>query len=110
MKKAGVLSYPLSAQRRLRSDWVDAQADLSLHWAHSHFVGFVMSWLIYSNTVITDTTGLHKTSNCSENEHNGVSIFIYSHSVCKKYIYVKKFIKIRQKRKKIIDVLNLLRT
>ena len=36
MKKAGVLSYPLSAQRRLWSDWSDAQADLSLRWAHSH--------------------------------------------------------------------------
>ena len=24
----------------------DAQADLSLRWAHTHFVGFVMSWLI----------------------------------------------------------------
>ena len=46
MKKAWVLSYPLSAQRRLWSDWVDAQADLSLRWAHTHFVGFVMSWLI----------------------------------------------------------------
>ena len=40
MKKAWVLSYPLRAQRRLRSDWVDApdwvdaQADLSLRWAH----------------------------------------------------------------------------
>ena len=22
------------------SDWVDTQADLSLRWAHSHFVGF----------------------------------------------------------------------
>ena len=42
MKKAWVLSYPLSAQRRPWSDWVDAQADLSLGWAHSHFVGFVM--------------------------------------------------------------------
>ena len=42
MKKAWVLSYPLSAQRRLWSDWADAQADLSLHWAHTHFVGFVM--------------------------------------------------------------------
>ena len=42
MKKAWVLSYPLSAQRKLWSDWVDAQADLSLRWAHSHFVGFVM--------------------------------------------------------------------
>ena len=42
MKKAWVLSYPLSAQRRLWSDWADAQADLSLRWAHTHFVGFVM--------------------------------------------------------------------
>ena len=39
MKKPWVLSYPLSAQRRLWSDWVDAQADLSLLWVHSHFVG-----------------------------------------------------------------------
>ena len=37
MKKAWVLSYPLSAQRRLWSDWADAQADLSLRWAHSHY-------------------------------------------------------------------------
>ena len=29
-KKGWILSYPLSAQRRLRSDWADAQADLSL--------------------------------------------------------------------------------
>ena len=34
MKKAQVLSYSFSAQRRLWSDWVDAQADLSLRWAH----------------------------------------------------------------------------
>ena len=34
MKKAWVLSYPLSAQRRLWADWADAQADLSLRWAH----------------------------------------------------------------------------
>ena len=47
MKKAWVLSYPLSALRRLWSDWVDAQADLSLRRAHSHFVGSVMRWLIY---------------------------------------------------------------
>ena len=25
---------------------LDAQADLSLRWAHSHFVGFVMRWLL----------------------------------------------------------------
>ena len=29
------------------SDWADAQADLSLRWAHSHFVGFVMSQLTW---------------------------------------------------------------
>ena len=46
MKKHCVLSYPLKAQRRLWSDWADAQADLSLRWAHSHFVGFVMRRLI----------------------------------------------------------------
>ena len=46
MKKAWVLSYPLSAQRRLWSDWADAQADLSLHWVHTHFVGFVIRRLI----------------------------------------------------------------
>ena len=46
MKKAWVLSYPFSAQQRLWLDWVDVQADLSLRWAHSHFVGFVMRRLI----------------------------------------------------------------
>ena len=46
IKKDWVLSYPLSAQRRLWSDWRDAQADLSLRLAHSHFVGFVMGQLI----------------------------------------------------------------
>ena len=45
IKKACVLSYPLSAQQRLWSDWADAQADLSLPWAHSHFVGFLMRQL-----------------------------------------------------------------
>ena len=34
MKKAWVLSYPLSAQQRLSSDWADDQADLSLCWMH----------------------------------------------------------------------------
>ena len=46
MKKAWVLSYPLIAQRRLWSDWANAKADLSLRWAHTHFIGFVMSRLI----------------------------------------------------------------
>ena len=39
-KKAMILSYPLSVQRRLWSDWADAQADLSLRWAHMPFRGF----------------------------------------------------------------------
>ena len=47
MKKPWVLSYLLSAQWRLRSVCADAQADLSLFSAHSHFVGFVMSQLKY---------------------------------------------------------------
>ena len=45
MKKAWVLSYPLSAQRR--SDWKDAQADLSLSWAPTRFVCFVVMRLKY---------------------------------------------------------------
>ena len=40
MKKAWVLSYPLSAQQSLWSDWADAQADLSLRWAHMPFCWF----------------------------------------------------------------------
>ena len=47
MKKHWTFSYLLSAQQRLWSDWADAQADLSLRWVHSHFVGIVMRWLIY---------------------------------------------------------------
>ena len=45
LKQNCILSYPLSAHRRLWSDWVDAQADLNLHWAQKSFVGFVMRWL-----------------------------------------------------------------
>ena len=33
------------------SDWVNAQADLSLHWAHTPFVGIVMSWLKWLSTL-----------------------------------------------------------
>ena len=45
MKKLWVLSYPLSAQWRLWSDWVDAQADLVFAGRTCHFVGFVVLWL-----------------------------------------------------------------
>ena len=50
MKKPWFLSYPLSAQRRLWSDWADLWsdwADLSLRWAQCLFVGFIMLWLKY---------------------------------------------------------------
>ena len=47
-KNHWVLSYPLSAQRRVWSDWADAQTDPSLRWAHSHIVGFLMRRLIYA--------------------------------------------------------------
>ena len=40
MKKHGVLGYPSVAQRRLWSDWADAQADLSLCWVHKWFCWF----------------------------------------------------------------------
>ena len=38
------------------SDWADAQADLSLRWAHTHFVGFVMSQLRWCMTKPTKLT------------------------------------------------------
>ena len=56
IKKAGVLSYPLSAQRRLWSDWADAQADSKTlirlggcpGWSESslgaHVILLVLSW------------------------------------------------------------------
>ena len=41
-RKLGSFSYPLSAQWRLIRL---GQSDLNLRWAHTHFVGFVMSRL-----------------------------------------------------------------
>ena len=45
-------SYPLSAQRRLLSDWMDAQADLSLRWVHRSFCLFchVLAQMVFMNT------------------------------------------------------------
>ena len=60
MKKAWALSYPVSAQRRLWPDWADAQADLSLRWAHMSFCWFCheaahiqvahVIWFLYSSS------------------------------------------------------------
>ena len=84
MKKAWVLSYPLSTKRKLWSDWADAQADPSLRWAHSHhFVGFVMWRLIQneSSFYITVNNTYPKSRNINHNEMFGVpfnSILIMS--------------------------------
>ena len=40
------------AHSELWSDWADAQADESLRWAHTHFVGFDMSWLMRCSCVL----------------------------------------------------------
>ena len=42
MKKAWVLRYPLSAMQILRSDWAKAQAVLSLRFAYTLFVYYVL--------------------------------------------------------------------
>ena len=57
----------MCAQGRLWSDWADAQADLSLCWAHSHFVGFV------TRRVLSFLTPAHGRVNRNLS-HNTVSI------------------------------------
>ena len=82
----GIWSEPsLSAWRKLGSlatnwvhsedwsDWADAQADLSLHWAHTHFVGFVMSQLILFCSVsegTMDLSVLNKASSSSQESNS----------------------------------------
>ena len=70
MKKAWVLSYPLSTQRRLWSDWADAQADPSLRWEHSHFVGFVISRLNYFPALWGKTDDLIIQLGCKKPQYN----------------------------------------
>ena len=53
-RKLGSIATHWAQQRRRWSNWADAQADLSLRWVHTHFVGFVMSVLIYSVCVLTN--------------------------------------------------------
>ena len=40
LTEVNVISYPYSAQRRLWSDWADAQTALSLRWSHMSFCLF----------------------------------------------------------------------
>ena len=67
MKKAWVLSYPLSLQWRLWSDW----ADLSVRWAHS----FIMSRLIFGCLVCVCVC-----SNCAAHKWSVQHIIIYMHN------------------------------
>ena len=55
LKKGRILTYPLSTQRRLWSDWADAQADLSFRWAHMPFCWFChdAAQLLFFNIFIT---------------------------------------------------------
>ena len=55
LKKPWVLSYPLSAQQRLWSHWVNAPADLNHRWAHIILVGFVVLWLINKICLVLNT-------------------------------------------------------
>ena len=48
------------AQADLSLRWADAQADLNLHWVHTHFVGFVMSWLKYERDSDDTKTKLYE--------------------------------------------------
>ena len=82
MKKGWILSYPLNAQRRLRSDWADAQADLSLRRAHSHFVGFVTRRLKISYVFRVTSLGkqCRPRSDCSRSCL--IQVYTFCHSVC----------------------------
>ena len=46
VKKVWDLRYPLSALQILWPDWANDQADLSICFAYTHCVGFVILWLI----------------------------------------------------------------
>ena len=50
----GPYSHPLSAQRRLWSDWMDAQSDMSLCWVHISFCWFchASAQMVLMNTAI----------------------------------------------------------
>ena len=50
-----------SAQRRLWFDWADTQADVSLRWAHTYFIGFDMLWLKFqgNNVKVPTPSGGH---------------------------------------------------
>ena len=78
MKKANILSYPLSAQRRLWSAWASAQADLSLRSAHMSVCGFCHE--VAHNSSVFDHDGVSCNAR-SKSQYNLVLIW---------FLYVKK--------------------
>ena len=50
------LCYPLKAQQRLRSDWADAPADLSLLWVHRSFSWFCLAQALIASELISITS------------------------------------------------------
>ena len=84
MKKAWTLSYPLSAQRRLWSDWAVTQADLSLRWAHSHIAGFVTRRLKWY---------LRKSSQAESARAFGMNKYVYKrHSTYNETLFKSPFL------------------
>ena len=69
MNKSWVLSYLLSAHRRLWLDWAHAQADLSLGWAPS-FCWFchVVAHIIWSSVLENSTFRASKLTKCNWKE------------------------------------------
>ena len=63
MKKAWILSYPLRAQRRLWSDWANAQADLNLCWARMPFHWFCHEVAILTHICLVDSSILTNWTN-----------------------------------------------
>ena len=54
--KKSMTGYSFELNPR-HSDCVDTQADLSLSWVRTHFVGFVMSWLSFYDCFCTVVSG-----------------------------------------------------
>ena len=77
MKKPWAIGYPWSAQRILCSDWADVQADFSLRWAPSHFVGFVLRQLIYANLSVTKKNKTSTSFMCVMRSGTNFSYFGY---------------------------------
>ena len=92
LKNARVLSYPLSTQRRLirlgecpgwfESDWADAQADLTLRWAH--VILLILSWVgsyiyMYMSHVMRKAVLCHKRTTktqISMRIHSLIGVFV----------------------------------